>query len=1659
MRRLRICLILVLSILIKLNSLAQCTCTDVTPAANPCPPVATLYTDVNAAAGAPQVKTTFTAVPFAVSGTSKVFCTKYTIPAGVTKIGVLNYMGTPNVTSFNRGNWQAFDVSGCSSPISGTTATSPSGGASEFVVTPGSTYKFCVTIDISSNYTNGEITSSEFYMYNATTSTTCPANPGTFNGKVNGTTVAGNLFDLASGDKLDLTSNNDFVLPPKSGSDAAGVGFAVFTCDPSTIDLTDKKSYSNTTQPCFGGFHYSSSYTDINDGTATNSGGVQLGGITTFWMVPITFDDACSPSKSSASCKTGDSNIGIDINGDNCFKTGTPIQINYTPPPSCATCSTAICTATSISATTLTKARTDISTALASAGDQYGGLLLVPDETATICMPVTVPQGSTTLGFKMRTTLAPGGCGKPVDQIVTYELRPVGCGAVKLPTRTNSQPVSSGFNPEWDNIPPGDYTFCFTMKTDPNMLCSIVELHGIGYYNVGTICPATNGSHTVTINNATPTASKNPVTREYILCNSDNIKITTTGANPSTDYAIYKCAPTKNDPSTDVCYTGFYAETLNALSETSTGDNSPVLAFLKTQSLSYTKNTIWWVPIATANAGGYDPACYHMDYQNESYKVTYLNDLKIDTATDCTNSKFKLSISGGSPEFVPGSKYTITSNKGTLDASTLATSGGSVYLSGLNSGDQFTLSITDGVGCTKQVTGKYYCPCTPPTITPTVTNVCAGTTSTTFSYTSTGTPTTYSITWNTAAITAGFVNVVDATLTASPQTITLPTGATAATYTGSLTVKNASGCTSTAQNISVTLNSGPSISGTATLCVGATTQLNGTGTANTTNPWVSATVANATINASGLVTGIAAGTSVITYKDNNGCTANQTVTVNGNPTLTATPSSILVSATSAITVAGGSGTAASSNAWVSTSTANGTIVGAGQSATVTGVSAGNTNIIYTDNKGCDDTIQVTVTIPGCKTISNPSPDQILCQGSDPTPFTVSTSETAVNGIYFVVYPAVFKPANAAAIYSGIGTKGTAISNKLTPSAGTATIDLPTLGTVGSFPVSIAGDYYVYAILDPVPSDVNCRPYAEIKVTIKDSIIPVITSAAVASNATTFTWNDIPTASKFGIDTARLVSITPPSIWVPAGTIVNSTGGNGNTFTFNNIPLGQTAHIKITPQDISGAKLACSNSAISSISNPNCVKPIPLALTAPIAVCEGASLNIIGNLDPNSVASSFKWRISSDGANWSDVSGPDFDVTTLPSTISIPKTKFSMNNNFVKLVVTDKATGACKDSTLPVKILVNELPNASLSINPDPALLCIGASQLISVTFLGTKGVAPYIFDYTLDGVIQKDSSLVGSSVLTYDFKTDNVINDSTFILTKVTDKKGCSKSITINNSVTMQVIPAPTPVFTADQTIGCYPFKVIFTDKSTALNKEVEWDFGDGSPVSKDLGYTSYTFKKAGDFTITFKSTLNGCSDTMMKTEYIHVKERPIAQFSPKVTNISMIDPEVQFVNSSSNNAVYFKWIFGDGSPVSNVVNPKHTFIGQDNSGLPDPGKYVVQLYAYVNQDCWDSTSTTITIDDEQIYYIPNTFTPNGDEKNNTFQPIFTSGYDDQNYHFLIYNRWGELVFESNNPAIGWDGTYGNKLLGNETFTWKLQFKEKMTEKEHYLTGHVNLIK
>jgi gliding motility-associated-like protein len=94
-----------------------------------------------------------------------------------------------------------------------------------------------------------------------------------------------------------------------------------------------------------------------------------------------------------------------------------------------------------------------------------------------------------------------------------------------------------------------------------------------------------------------------------------------------------------------------------------------------------------------------------------------------------------------------------------------------------------------------------------------------------------------------------------------------------------------------------------------------------------------------------------------------------------------------------------------------------------------------------------------------------------------------------------------------------------------------------------------------------------------------------------------------------------------------------------------------------------------------------------------------------------------------------------------------------------------------------------------------------------------------------------------------------------------------------------------------------------------------------------------------------------------------------------------------------------------------------------------------------------------------EIFYIPNAFTPDGDERNNVFKPIITSGVDIFNYTFLIYNRWGQIVWESFNPNVGWDGTYNSTMCQDGVYTWKLRFKTPKTDEVKEFKGSLTLIK
>lgn len=345
-----------------------------------------------------------------------------------------------------------------------------------------------------------------------------------------------------------------------------------------------------------------------------------------------------------------------------------------------------------------------------------------------------------------------------------------------------------------------------------------------------------------------------------------------------------------------------------------------------------------------------------------------------------------------------------------------------------------------------------------------------------------------------------------------------------------------------------------------------------------------------------------------------------------------------------------------------------------------------------------------------------------------------------------------------------------------------------------------------------------------------------------------------------------------------------------------------------------------------------------------------------------------------------------------------------------------------DSIITTTVNVNALPNITAN---SPAPICEGET----VTLSGNGGLS-YIWD---NGVIN-NTPFEPLATTTY-----TIIG---------TDGNGCTNTTTAN----VTVHPNPIIDFTATPQIGCAPLEVEFLNATTnSIN--CLWDYGNGTS-STACGNTQITYNNAGIYSVTLTvSNTAGCTSTHTEIDYIEVQEQPVADFSVDNSYISIENTEVEFTNLSLYSTFY-EWNFGDEFGGSNEENPLHVFPATGNT------IYTVELIASNDIGCSDTTTAQIHVNDVIIYYVPNAFTPDGDEFNQIFQPVFTSGFDIYDYHLIIFNRWGEVMFESYNSEFGWDGTYSNgELVPDGVYTWKINFKESMSDKKHQEIGHVTILK
>lgn len=883
---------------------------------------------------------------------------------------------------------------------------------------------------------------------------------------------------------------------------------------------------------------------------------------------------------------------------------------------------------------------------------------------------------------------------------------------------------------------------------------------------------------------------------------------------------------------------------------------------------------------------------------------------------------------------------------------------------------------------------------------------------------------------------------------ATTQTIAV---STSGTYT--LTV-SANGCTSAPASTTVTVNplpAAPTItaSGPTTFCSGGSVVL--TSSAATGNTWSNgAATQSITVTSSGSYT--------VTFTDANGCSATSastTVTVNPTPaipTITASgPTSFCAGGSVTLTSSASTG-----NTWSTGATTQSITVTASGSYTVT-VSSGSCSSISAATTVTVNPLPATPTITASGPTTFCSGNSVTLTSSSATGNTWSTGATTqsitvtTSGSYTVTVSngscsatsvattVTVNPTPPVPTISGSGPNSFCAGGSITLTSSAASGNTWSTGaTTQSITVSTSGSYTVTV------SNGSCTSTSS----------PVI-----------ITVNPLPPVP--------VITASGPTTFCAGGSVtLTSSSATGNTWstgaTTQSITVSAAGSYSVTVSNGT-----CSSTSAAEVVTVNPLPPVPTITTSgPTTFCAGGDVTLT-----SSAATGNTWWVGAYSQSVTVSTGGTYTVTV-------------------------SALG-CTSTSAPVSVTVNPLPTVTASNNGP---LCV--NQPLNLTANGTPGgtyswTGPNSFTSTVQnpGIASITNADFGIYTVTITLNsctataTTNVAsntgvstailaagpfcaNDAAVTLSSVSPGGNWSGTGIVNTSTglfdpgisgpgsfvitydipgacsgasttTIVVNPVPIANFTADTLSGCADLQVTFTNQ-TPSTASAQWVFGNGQTSASVLN-ASTAYNSPGCFTVALTVTdLNGCSATSTKVNFICINPSADASFTASPYETTVTHPEIHFINTSSN-ATGYSWSFGDGGN-SAAVSPTHEYDEVASN-------YSVRLIATNAFGCPDTAYAIVRVLDEVIYYVPNSFTPNGDEHNNTFQPVFTSGFDPYSFRLLIFNKWGETIFESKDAKVGWDGTYNGVMVPEGMYVWTVTFKDPNTDKKYTENGHMTLVK
>jgi gliding motility-associated-like protein len=353
-----------------------------------------------------------------------------------------------------------------------------------------------------------------------------------------------------------------------------------------------------------------------------------------------------------------------------------------------------------------------------------------------------------------------------------------------------------------------------------------------------------------------------------------------------------------------------------------------------------------------------------------------------------------------------------------------------------------------------------------------------------------------------------------------------------------------------------------------------------------------------------------------------------------------------------------------------------------------------------------------------------------------------------------------------------------------------------------------------------------------------------------------------------------------------------------------------------------------------------------------------------------------------------------------------------------------------DTSNSIIAVINPMlqPSVLITANP-PGVFCDGTT--ITYSAVGLNGGLLPDYQWLINGTATGSNNDTLVSSLFEDGDTLSLIftsSETCLLMNPVT-----------SNEIIIERLPPLQPLATGPVSV-CKGEEVHISASVTGGNGGpyyYSWDNGLGS-------LSDYTFipQSTGIYTVTVSDS---CSTPRSASVTVIVNLLPEPEFSFLPVTTDILNPNLEFKDLSVNASAW-QWQFGDLTG-SQQQNPTHTYIA--------PGYYTVGLIVTSAEGCTDSIYHELYIANVVTYYIPNSFTPNGDGKNDYFG---VTGYSVSGYEMVIYSRWGDEIFKSTGSKILWDGSDSS---GNPVQSGVYVYKIKVLNdpQKRLNTGTVTLIR